>query len=132
MGKYNESPHTDSRTVKYSDRRLTSHTPGIGLNRGVAIPELRTPLYKGQNLWCQWCSLKRGSTDIVHKVVNVHFDTHYTPYLLYYILGGGGRDFLKEEKEVRTEEKREEGERERKETLPKMSLYKDVHCVCYT
>ena len=114
MGKYNESPHTDSRTVKYSDRRLTSHTPGIGLNRGVAIPELRTPLYKGQNLWCQWCSLKRGSTDIVHKVVNVHFDTHYTPYLLYYIFGGGGEGFSKGRE--RSEDGREKrGRRERKE-----------------
>ena len=44
-----ESPYTDSRQSS-TDCRLASHTPGLGLDRGVATLELTAPLYKGQNL----------------------------------------------------------------------------------
>ena len=47
MGKYSQiSPYRQHAEQSSTDRRLASHTPGLGLNGGVATPELRTPLYK--------------------------------------------------------------------------------------
>ena len=73
-----EGPGDEAKLISWFIVLLQHNWPRMQEGRGQqSPPEQRTPRYKGQNRWSQWCPLQRGST--------VHGSCTLLPFICSYL-----------------------------------------------